>query len=138
MDLIPAREAGEMLGLRPGMIYHYLKSCPEVTVERVGRVLGIRLEDLPRIREVVRAARQRQEMQSRSLTADGRWLLASGAAKRLGVSHRTLYRWTRAGEIRGRRLERPDGRAIWRWDPNDLSPPPKKHPGRRRADTQGG
>ncbi len=132
LNLISPREAGDLLGLPSRMIYHYLRRCPDIAMERVGRrQLGIRLEDLPRIREVVQESRHRLEMQARSLSADGRWLLVGGAAQRLGISRRSLYRRTQAGEIKGQRAAGPDGRVSWRWDPADLtSPPPAKKIGR--------
>ncbi|MGH7612230.1 MAG: hypothetical protein ACREN4_09450 [Candidatus Dormibacteria bacterium] len=134
MNLVSPREAGELLGLPSRMIYYYLRLCPDLPLERLGRrQLGIRLEDLPRIRQVVQECRRRREAEAEARTEGGRWLLAGAAAERLQISRRSLYRKTRAGEIKGERLERPGARPQWRWDPADLSPPAKKRPGPRKS-----
>lgn len=134
MQLVSPREAGELLGLPPRMIYYYLRLCPDIPLERVGRrQLGIRLEDLPRIRDAVEARHRRREAEAQARTEGGRWVLAGEAARRLQISQRSLYRKTRAGEIKGQRTEGPQGQVEWRWDPLELSPPAKKRPGPRKS-----
>ena len=91
----------------------------------MNRNIAIRLEDLPKLRNVIEEWRQRQDRLKGGLTADGRWLTSQGAAKRLGVSVRTIRRWTLEGKVKGHYNPRVSPLAnwtgpVWRWDPQDI------------------
>ena len=126
LDLISLPEAARMLGLKPFAIYDLLRRFPgAVPTERVNRTIAIRLEDLPKLRNVIEEWRQRQDRLKDGLTADGRWLTSQGAAQRLGVSVRTIRRWTLEGRVKGHYNPRVSPLAnwtgpVWRWDPRDI------------------
>lgn len=110
-----------MLGMKPFAIYDVLKRYPgQVPTERVSRTIAIRLEDLPNLRDLVEEGRIRRENVKRGMTPDGIWLTSRGAAERLGVSVRTIRRWTEEGRIKGWHLREPGDRPEWRWNPADI------------------